>query len=368
MGVVQFWGSLGLVARGLFPFWLLGGGLVMVGAGLRARRPDAASGAFESSTRLLTVLGLAALAAAAACGLELDLGSEWTAGRVSGYLALGLASGVVGGMLGLGGGVVHLSGMTLLFGFPFAFARGATLINNVFINAAAAAHYRRDRLISSRVVSVLLPASLVGVTCGSFLQNGFDESAMRQIFGVFMLLVTVAIVFDTVVSRERPPLEGDAPSEPLRHGVTGVLAGFLSGILGISGGVVAVPGQTLSSSVPLRSAIANSTLTTSISSALSVLLLFVPGAAPSLGFGEMATIAVLFIPGNLLGGHLGARWMGRLPLVAVRTFFIAGLLAISIRAWVLAALVVLTRRVQHAVRVPAARSGCPWPARTPPGW
>lgn len=325
-GVIQFWAAFGIVARGLFPAWLVGGGMVMMGAGLRAGRAD------RMVYRLLATAGVAVLTMAAASGVEIDLARDWAFWEVSGYLALGFASGIVGGMLGLGGGVVHLSGMTLLFGFPFAFARGATLINNVFINAAAAAHYGRQQLISRKVVAVLLPASLVGVVVGSWFQSGLDESSMRRIFSVFVILITVAIVIDTFTSPARDPVVARPPPALVRHGLTGILAGVLSGILGISGGIVAVPGQTLLSSVPLRNAIANSSITTSIGSALGVLLTFLPGSQPTLGVSEMVTIAILFVPGNLVGGHLGARFMGRLPVLTVRLLFVAGLLAITLRS------------------------------------
>ncbi len=334
-GVLFFWDAFGQVARGFVPAILLGGGLVMFGTGLRLRHPDrGTTSAIESWISILVVVACVVLAVAAAGGWSVDLGDRWTLPQVAGYLALGFGSGVVGGMLGLGGGVVHLSGMTLLFGFPFAFARGATLINNVFINASAATHYGRRGFLSWEIIAILLPTSLVGVTVGSFLQSGFDETLMRQIFAVFVLLITFSFVIDTLVSRQKAPEATEDPVSPSRHGFTGGLAGLLSGILGISGGIVAVPGQTLLGGVPLRGAIANSTLTTSISSALGVLLLFIPGSRPSPSVGEMITIAVLFIPGNLLGGHLGARWMGHLPVLAVRFFFLAGLLAIAYRSWI----------------------------------
>jgi uncharacterized membrane protein YfcA len=52
----------------------------------------------------------------------------------------------------------------------------------------------------------------------------------------------------------------------------------------------------------------------------------------------MTTIALLFVPGNLIGGHFGALWMARLPLSAVRACLILALMGIAVRSWSLAGL------------------------------
>lgn len=333
-GILFQWDALGFVARGAVPFGLLCSGLVMTGAGARALRAKRdLTPALGALTPLLATVACLLLVAAAATDLRVEVPHEWSPALVVGYMSLGLVSGVIGGMLGLGGGLVHLSGLTMLFGFPFGFARGATLINNVFINGAAAVRYGRRKFILIHVVAVLLPMALVGVTAGSYLQESFDESMMRKIFAGFILLVIGSIVVDTLRSRDLE-LPVKAGAQPLvRHGVTGGLAGVFSGILGISGGIVAVPGQTLLTGVPLRNAIANSTLITAISSALGTALMFVGGGSLAPSASEMATIAVLFIPGNLIGGHFGATWMEKLPVVAVRGFFIIALVAIAVRSW-----------------------------------
>lgn len=333
-GLVYCWTALGVVARGLVPFGLIGSGLVMAAAGAKAMREKrGVPHSLQTATPLLVTTACLVLAAAAAAGVDVDLPDALTPGRIVGYMALGLVSGIVGGMLGLGGGVVHLSGMTLLFGFPFGFARGATLINNVFINAAAAIRYGRRGFMLWSAVAVLLPAALIGVTAGSLLQEGFDEDLMRKIFAVFIIVVGCGIAVDTLDFYGKGERSQQHDESPARFALTGGLAGFLSGVLGISGGIVAVPGQTMLSGVPLRRAIANSTVVTSVSSGLGSLMLLLFGGGSAFGSTEMTTIALLFIPGNLLGGHFGALWMERLPLVAVRGFFVTALLAIALRSW-----------------------------------
>lgn len=334
VGLTRFWDSLGLVSRGLVPFGLLGGGFVMVGAGVQTmRRRDTNSARRSSLAPLFTALIGIALIIAAVGGSELSqMVLSWTLYEVVGYLTLGFVAGVVGGMLGLGGGLVHLSGLLFLFGLPFPFARGATLINNVFINAAAAVRYGRKGFIFLPAVIVLLPLALVGVTLGSLFQEGLDGATLSRILAVFVVFLTIAIVFDTfrAVNTSAKP---QAEQQLLPLGLTGVLAGFLSGVLGISGGVVVVPGQTLWSRLNLRHAIANSTLVTAVSSGLGSLLLLAADTGPTLSATEMATIAILFVPGNLIGGHLGAYWMERLSTTTVRICFIAMLLLIAAKSW-----------------------------------
>jgi uncharacterized membrane protein YfcA len=335
VGLSSYWDALGMVARGGLPFGLLTTGMVIAGAGVRAMRESRGVGpSIKAITPVCAVLGCLVLIAAAASGVELGavVPKTWTPTLVAGYLALGLVSGIVGGMLGLGGGLVHLSGLTLLFGMPFGFARGATLINNVFLNASAALRYGRRGMLLWSVVPLIVPAAVLGVVGGSLLQSTFDEELMRQTFAVFVLLITVALAVDTI----RPPTVALVPTtnlDPVRHGVTGATAGLVSGILGISGGVVAVPGQTLVGGVPLRQAIANSTFLTAVSSTIGSIMLFWPTPCPAMSAAEMTTVALLFVPGNLIGGHFGALWMERLPVLYVRIFFLVALVAIAARSW-----------------------------------
>ena len=339
-GVLYSWSALGFVARGLVPFGLFGGGLIMVGAGVRSRaparrssaqsrRPDA--GLYRPRRARSRRCSSCRLEFQRAASMDADAG-DWLHGTRT---AVWCCRRHARSRWWLGASVGH----DVAVRRTFAFARGATLINNVFINAAAAIRYRKMGFIALPTVAVLLPAALAGVTGGTLLQEGFDETLMRRIFAVFVVVLTFAIVIDSIkVGRQdskssTSALATDNEDAAVAHGLTGGLAGLLSGILGISGGVIAVPGQTLFGRVPLRAAIANSTVMTAVSSGLGSLLLLVTPSGAAFSGMEMATIAVLFVPGNLIGGHLGAQWMERLPVGWVRAGFVLALILITIRSW-----------------------------------
>ena len=115
--------------------------------------------------------------------------------------------------------------------------------------------------------------------------------------------------------------------------LVGVPTGFVSGLLGVGGGVVAVSLQRRYLGVGLRSAIANS--------AAMIIALSLVGATvkhvalmknhPEYGWLEPAKLAALLIPMAIVGASVGGRLTHLLPLKVVRTAFAILLLVAGTR-------------------------------------
>lgn len=118
-----------------------------------------------------------------------DLG----AGVVVGLLLLGLASGVLAGLLGVGGGIIIVPVLTLAFGVPHVLAKGTSLA--VILPTAVLGTIRNRR----RGFTALRPAAAVGVAgivtafAASKLSLGLDPQISRGLFAGLLLLIAVRL-------------------------------------------------------------------------------------------------------------------------------------------------------------------------------
>jgi uncharacterized membrane protein YfcA len=256
-------------------------------------------------------------------------------------LAIGLVAGVMGGMLGIGGGLVMIPAMTILLGNRFGLNsfhlyKLAAITTSIVVSIPAAIRHGRAHAVVCRIVWAALPLSVVGVLLGVASASRFSGESTRllkQLFGGFLELVVAFNLYQTWRTAH-----GDAPWRdncPVANRrmliglVVGLPSGIIAGLLGIAGGIWAVPAQHLLLSVRLRNAIANSTL-------MIVVVATVTAVTQSVAVGRMQGLhpaegwqLVLWLaPGAVAGGWIGADLTHRLPTRWLRHAFHA-LLAIT---------------------------------------
>lgn len=251
---------------------------------------------------------------------------------------IGLAAGLIGGLLGIGGSTVFIPAATLLIGPDQQIYQAAAMVLNVFVAGTATLTHHRAGAIDGRLVLRMLPAAILMVLIGVLASNHLDAEILVGIFGGFLILMSGWEAFRLWRGRSgagdasSPPphdeIAGSArPSGAVLHGVGGVM-GFLGGLLGIGGGLVAVPGLRFLAGVPLRTAIVTSAAVTfpmAIIGAtyknLSLGELVDAGGRP-LSASDSMVIAAAIVPAAVLGSWLGARLVRRLPITTIRIAFI----------------------------------------------
>src|SRR3954462_12115544 len=83
-------------------------------------------------------------------------------------LAISLAAGLLGSLLGLGGGMIVVPALTLLLGIDIRLAIGASIISVIATSSGAAAAYVRDRLANLRVAMFLEIGTVLGAITGAY--------------------------------------------------------------------------------------------------------------------------------------------------------------------------------------------------------
>src|SRR5881392_3163012 len=97
-----------------------------------------------------------------------------------------VGAGVFGSLLGLGGGIIIVPALTLLFHVDIRYAIGASIVSVIATSSGAAAAYVRERMANLRVAMVLEVATATGALTGAFLAGVIGGRWLYIIFGLVL--------------------------------------------------------------------------------------------------------------------------------------------------------------------------------------
>ncbi|MCL2646183.1 MAG: sulfite exporter TauE/SafE family protein [Phycisphaerales bacterium] len=260
-------------------------------------------------------------------------------------LAVSIAAGLLGSLLGLGGGIIITPVLTLFLGVPIKYAIGATIISVIATSSGAAATYVKEHMTNLRLAILLSVATTAGALTGGYLNGLFDQRWLFIIFGI--ILGYSALMMFHSHRKDSPSIP--PPSDPFAdklhlHGhyfdhieqrdihyriartplglFLMYIAGVVSGLLGIGSGALKVPALDLAMRLPFKVSTATSNFMMGITAAASAGLFFARGRINPL-------IAAPVSVGVLCGAVLGAKLLPKIHSKTVRIVFIAVLLLIS---------------------------------------
>jgi uncharacterized membrane protein YfcA len=236
-------------------------------------------------------------------------------------LLMGTLSGSLGAMLGIGGGVFLVPFLILVVGLPFHQAAAVSLAAVIATSTAVSAATAGRQLINLRLGMVLEVATAAGGVVGGLTALLLSPRLLQGLFAIVALFVAVA-VFRSAEAAPLPPnaavgrLGGRFTDEPTGQTTTyavrrlplslvaSFLAGNLSTLLGIGGGVVKVPVLVTWSGVPMRVAAATSAFMIGVTAT--------SGAVIYYGHGEMIPgLAAAAVLGTQMGSAIGLRAAAR---------------------------------------------------------
>ncbi|MDZ4828665.1 MAG: sulfite exporter TauE/SafE family protein [Phycisphaerae bacterium] len=257
-------------------------------------------------------------------------------------LALSTFAGLLGSMLGLGGGIIVVPALTLLLGIDIRYAIGASIVSVIATSSGAAARYVRESVPNLRVAMFLELGTTVGALGGAFLAGLIAPQWLYVLFGLLLLFSAATMwrksdanvvapsdrLADALRLHGALPSGYGAPAMPYRVGrsrfgfVISIVAGVLSGLLGIGGGVLKVPAMNLAMGIPIKAATATSNLMIGVTAAASAGVYFSRGDIDPF-------IAAPVTLGALAGAALGAVLMRRVAAKHLK-------LAFTVVLWIVA--------------------------------
>ena len=234
---------------------------------------------------------------------------------------LGAGTGAVGAMLGLGGGVFLVPLLTLALGVPIRTAVAASL-TCVIATASASATVNLGRgLVNMRLGMALEVATSVGGLAGGITATLLSPAQLFVIFAVTLFAMGVVMMRRS----GRRNIISDTSLDPgvlgghIREGDTlyvyrvrrmpvamgsSLVAGAISGLLGVGGGIIKVPVLNAFCGIPIRVAAATSTFMIGVTAAASAIVYFLHG---DMVLPLTAAVVLGALPGSLLGARLSDR-------------------------------------------------------------
>jgi uncharacterized protein len=249
-------------------------------------------------------------------------------------LGAAVAAGAFGALVGLGGGLIIVPLLTIFIGVPIQLAIGASLLGVIAVSTSAGASYLRSGMADRRLGLALLVATAIGGIVGGYVAGLLNARTLSAIFGVVLLAVAIQMLRSrgrAVAEIVDPPgrLELDSsylepttgeqvPYRARRVGLgasISLLAGGLSGLLGVGGGVINVPTMNLLMGVPIRVATTTSTYMLAATAAASAVLYYSRGQIDPV-------LAAPVVVGIIIGAQVGARLAQRVPQQALQLLFV----------------------------------------------
>ncbi len=254
-----------------------------------------------------------------------------------------LTAGFLGALTGLGGGVVLVPLLTLVFGVDIRYAIGASLVSVIATSSGAASAYVKEGYTNLRLGMFLEVATTFGAIAGASIAAYTPTRVLAVVFGIVLL-------YSSYLSRQprsehldntsRDPLatrlklnstyptpEGEQPynvrSVPAGFGLMFV-AGVLSGLLGIGSGALKVLAMDQLMRIPFKVSTTTSNFMIGVTAAASA------GVYLKRGYIDPG-LAMPVMLGVLFGALLGAKVLVRARVEVLRTIFSLVILALAIQ-------------------------------------
>lgn len=225
---------------------------------------------------------------------------------------LGFAAGLLGALTGIGGGVLLSPILALHFGIPIRQAIGTSLVAVITTSAASSSVHLQRHTTDIRLGMTLELATSFGAAVTAYLVGYFNRNLLEGIFAAFLLYSAITLLRGGKLKpgdESAPsvaPVNGETvipPYEPKRYPLglaASLVAGALSGLLGIGGGPIKVPVMMIFMNVPLMVATATSNFMIGVTAAASAMVYYRRGDI-------LVQIAAPLAVGVFLGSLLGAR-------------------------------------------------------------
>lgn len=254
-----------------------------------------------------------------------------------------IGAGFLGALLGLGGGIIVVPALTLLYNVDIRYAIAASLISVVATSSGAAASYLKDSLTNLRLAVFLEVGTVIGAVTGFLIASHIDSKALYFLFAAFLFFSALMMLrkrsaHPSTINHpwaEKLRLQSSYPDNqgvwhnyqvekvPLGLFVM-LLAGVLSALLGIGSGIFKVLAMDGAMKLPIKVSTATSNFMIGVTAAASASAYFLRGDVRP----EIAAPVAL---GIIAGSFLGAKSLSKIPAARIRQVFVAVLIIVSMQ-------------------------------------
>lgn len=272
---------------------------------------------------------------------------------------LGIFAGWLGAIIGIGGGIIIVPVLVLAFGFDIRIAVATSLVAVVATSTAAGSAYVGKGTANMRLGMTLEVATTIGGIVGGLIAVLIAPSVLSGLFAILMILTAVLVGRRNDVEAEHEASRASADAgdgsqgaqlgweEPgtlagafyddhvgqlvtyradrvAVGGAISLLAGTVSGMLGVGGGFMKVPAMTEGMRVPIKVAAATSNFMIGVTAIASLFVYF------ARGYVHPYTVVPVAL-GVVVGATVGAATSARVHPVVLRRILVVILVLVAIQ-------------------------------------
>jgi len=259
-------------------------------------------------------------------------------------LVAGLFVGLLSSFLGIGGGSIIVPVLTLVFHIPIHVAIATSLISVVFASSNASAEYIKKGIPNLKIGLLLETITVIFAILGGLLSVSIKEKYLFISFGI-ILFITAYFCVRNIISKNsensiknnnKGYFSGSYYDESLNDHVfykpdrlflttlVSSIAGFLSGMLGIGGGVFKVPAMNLISKIPIKVATTTSNFMMSLTAAVASIVYLKTNLINPV-------IAGLVVSGVFLGSNIGVKYFPKIKDDKIKLMFTIFLILVGVQ-------------------------------------
>ncbi len=237
----------------------------------------------------------------------------------------GSIAGLLGALLGIGGGIFLIPYFVLFLKIPIHQAIATSIVCVIATSSTAASVNVDRRFANVRLGMVLETTTTLGAIIGGFTANALSATTLSRIFGALLVFVSLLMVRKSRQKEASTEFRGGwingqyfdpATNQEVKYTVrrlpaglsVSFIAGNLSGLLGIGGGIMKVPAMNLFCGVPMKAATATSNLMIGVTAVASAFIYYAHDRIHPV-ITSAAILGVLL--GSWAGTALSARLHGR---------------------------------------------------------
>lgn len=249
---------------------------------------------------------------------------------------IGLAAGLLGGLAGIGGSMVMIPGLVLVLGYRDEshseqhLYMASAMVVNALVAYPAAARHAKSGAVRWDLFRVLLPAMIASILVGVLLSNLVDGSRLRDLLALFIALYCLFNLVRVFARQTDFDVEREHATRA-RLVTCALLAGLVSGLLGLGGGVVLVPLLQMICRVRLRKAIGTTLAVMPASAIVGSTTKLATLSSHGQTLSDALILVLVMAPLAMLGGHLGATLAHKLPLKIVRLLILSLMLIVAMK-------------------------------------
>ncbi len=231
-----------------------------------------------------------------------------------GLVILGIVAGILGALFGVGGGIVYIPVLTIIYGLGATEAAAISLVGIIATSAGSASYYTEKKVANIRIGQYLELGTAVGAIIGALVAVYIQDWIIMIVFAVFLFINAGRMFLSRGKDCNYDGEDCEFSYVDLKTGeengynmthrnlgtLTCIFAGAYSSITGVGGGVIKVPVMNNMMGVPLKAATATSSYMIGITAFSGAIVYLLNG---QILFDFAAIIAI----GSLIGMIIGTR-------------------------------------------------------------